>query len=94
VVLLDGALIGYLGRTGKDLLTFLPTEEPERGRAAEVLAGALAALVDEGRRRTLLVSRIDGEEAARSSLGARLTGAGFSPTSKGFFKRAAARREG
>jgi ATP-dependent Lhr-like helicase len=94
VVLRDGALVGYLGRSEKDLLTFLPAEEPERGHAAAALAGALAALVDEGRRRTLLVSRIDGEEAGRSPLAATLAGAGFTATSKGLFRRAAARREG
>lgn len=93
VVLLDGALIGYVGRTEKNLLTFLPANEPERGRAATALAGALAALVDEGRRRTLLVARIDGEEAERAPLVKQLAAAGFTPSSKGYFKRAATRRE-
>jgi ATP-dependent Lhr-like helicase len=94
VVLLDGAIIGYVGRTEKNLLTFLPAEEPERGRAATALFGALAALVDDGRRRTLLLARIDGEETERSPLVKQLTAAGFTPTSKGYFRRAASRREG
>ncbi|MFT3765703.1 MAG: DEAD/DEAH box helicase [Minicystis sp.] len=93
VVLLDGALVGYVGRTEKNLLTFLPKDEPDRGHAAEALAGALSALVDEGRRRTLLVSRVDGEEPERSAIGPKLAAAGFTPTSKGYFKRATLRRE-
>jgi ATP-dependent Lhr-like helicase len=88
VVLHDGAMVGYVGRTEKSLLTFLPAEEPARGHAADALAGALAALVDEGRRRTLLIARIDGEEAERSALAPRLAAAGFTATSKGYFKRA------
>jgi ATP-dependent Lhr-like helicase len=87
VVLHDGSMIGYVGRAEKSLLTFLPAEEPAHVHAAEALAGALAALVDEGRRRTLLLERIDGEEAARSALGPRLEAAGFTATSKGYFKR-------
>ena len=93
VVLRDGELIGYVGRTEKNLLTFLPGAEPARGQAASALAGALAALVDEGRRRTLLIGRIDGEEAEESAFGARLAEAGFTATSKGYFKRGM-KREG
>jgi ATP-dependent Lhr-like helicase len=93
VVLLDGALVGYVGRTEKNLLTFLPKDEPERGHAAEALVGTLSALVDEGRRRTLLVARVDGEDPERSAIGPKLAAAGFTPTSKGYFKRAVQRRE-
>jgi ATP-dependent Lhr-like helicase len=93
VVLLDGALVGYVGRTEKNLLTFLPEDEPERGHAAAALARALAALVDQGRRRTLLIARVDGEEVAQSPLGPQLAAAGFTPTSKGYFRRAVLRRE-
>jgi ATP-dependent Lhr-like helicase len=89
VVLRDGALIGYLGRTEQSLSTFLPGDEPDRGHAAEALAGALARLVDEGRRKTLLIARIDGDEAAGAAFGAKLAATGFTATSKGFFKRAA-----
>ncbi len=87
VVLRDGELIGYVGKTEKNLLTFLPEQEPARGEAARALAAALAALVDEGRRRTLLIGRIDGEEASQSAFGARLAEAGFTAMSKGYFRR-------
>jgi ATP-dependent Lhr-like helicase len=91
VVLRDGALVGYLGRTEKDVLTFLSAEEPAHGHEADALVAALASLVDSGRRRTLLLARIDGVDAAASPLAPRLVAAGFSPTSKGYFKRPAMR---
>jgi hypothetical protein len=74
-------------------LTFLPGDEPARGHALAALAAALASLVDQGRRRTLLVARVDGEETERSPLGPALAAAGFTATSKGYFRRAT-RREG
>jgi ATP-dependent Lhr-like helicase len=93
VILLDGRLLGYVGRTEKNLITFLPPEEPERGQAAQALAGALAAVVDEERRRSLLVARVDGDEPGKSPLGPRLLAAGFTATIKGYFKRGAGPRE-
>ena len=93
VILLDGELVGYVGRTEKNLLTFLPREEPERGRAAQALAGALAAVVDDERRRSLLIARIDGGDPAKSPLGERLVAAGFTLTIKGYFKRGPGRRD-
>ena len=76
VVLRSGELIGYMGKTEKQLLTFLPGEEPERGHAAEALVKALAGLVEQGRRKTLLIAKIDGVEAEnrRSARGSRPRG--------------------
>jgi ATP-dependent Lhr-like helicase len=48
VFLHEGLLVGWLGRTERSLLTFLPAEEPARGRAMEALARALDELVDHG----------------------------------------------
>ena len=92
VVLLEGALIGYLGRTERDLLTFLPADLPTTSRSAAALAQALASLVEEHGRRTLILGRIDGEDPEASPLGPHLVAAGFSPSSKGWFKRAATRK--
>jgi ATP-dependent Lhr-like helicase len=91
VVVRGGELLGYLGRTEKHLSTFLPPEEPARGHALAALAGALASLVDEGRRRTLLVAKVDGEDTDRSPVGPALAAAGFTATSKGYFRRAVTR---
>ncbi len=93
VVLRDGAVIGYLGRSERDLVTFLPAEEPDRGHAAEALARALAGIVESGRRKTLLVEKIDGVTAEGAELGRVLAEVGFSATSKGYFKRGVRREE-
>jgi hypothetical protein len=68
-------------------MTFLPAEEPARSQAARALVQALGALVDGGRRKALLVSRVDGVEVAGSSLAAGLRAAGFTPGIKGYLKR-------
>jgi ATP-dependent Lhr-like helicase len=87
VVLHDGAVIGYLGRSTDSLLTFLPTEEPARGIAEHALAEALASIVESGRRKALLISAIDGAPAPESTLANALTRAGFHLVSRGFFRR-------
>jgi ATP-dependent Lhr-like helicase len=88
VVLHDGALVGWLGRGEQNLQTFLPDEEPERSRSARALARALAGLVEEGRRKALLIARVDGEEVGASPLAPALKEAGFTPGIKGYLKRA------
>jgi ATP-dependent Lhr-like helicase len=84
----DGALVGWLGRGEHNLHTFLPAEEPGRSRSARALARALAALVDEGRRKALLVARVDGEDVNGSALAPFLKEAGFTAGIKGYLKRA------
>jgi len=37
-----------------------------------------------------LIGRVDGEDPSVSTLGPKLVAAGFTPTSKGYFKRAVA----
>jgi len=93
VVLHDGALLGWMGRGEHPLLTFLPDEEPARSAAARTLAGALAALVDRGPRRALLVATVDGVEAARSPLAPLFAEAGFTATMHGLLKRRSLARE-
>jgi ATP-dependent Lhr-like helicase len=93
VVLHDGALIGWLGRGEHNLHTFLPDDEPARGHDTRALARALAALVDEGRRKALLIARVDGEDVNASFLGPELKAAGFTAGIKGYLKRAPAGRD-
>jgi ATP-dependent Lhr-like helicase len=83
VVQKDGVLLGWLGRGKHPLLTFLPAEEPARGSGARALAGALAGLVEEGRRRALLLSTIDGAPASASDLSSIFVAAGFVRTGNG-----------
>ena len=82
VVLRDGALLGWLGRAGHALLTF-----DREGEAVRELARALGALVDTGERRALLVSTVDGIDAADSPVAGTFVAAGFASTSRGLLKR-------
>ena len=87
VVLHHGALIGWIPRTERNLLTFLPEAEPERTQAATALAGALSRLVETGRRRAVLVSTVNGKPVSESFLSRFLIAAGFTPGSRGHLKR-------
>jgi ATP-dependent Lhr-like helicase len=82
VVLRDGALLGWLGRTGHGLLTF-----DRDAQAVRALALALGALVDGGERRALLVSTVDGAPASESPVAAAFVAAGFASTSRSLLKR-------
>jgi ATP-dependent Lhr-like helicase len=88
VILRDGALLAWAGRTESNLLTFLPAEEPERSAAARDLARALSNLVETGKRRAVLVGRVDGVDPRESPLAPYLAEAGFFAGSRGYLKRA------
>jgi len=90
VVARDGRLLAWVGRTERSLLTFLPEAEPARGEAIRAIAEALAGLVNEGRRRSVLLATVDGAPVAESPLAGELREAGFLVSSYGFLKRAAA----
>ncbi|HTO86430.1 MAG TPA: DEAD/DEAH box helicase [Thermoanaerobaculia bacterium] len=87
VILQDGALVAFSGRAERNLLTFPPAEEPQRDFAMRAIARVLADSVESGKRRALLVSEVDGQEAARSPLAAYLAREGFEPGSRGYLKR-------
>jgi ATP-dependent Lhr-like helicase len=88
VFLREGQVIAWLGRTERNLLTFLPAEGAEREDILRALAANLAGLVGAGRRRALLLETIDGHAPSQSALANALLEAGFSPTQQGFMKRA------
>ena len=87
VVLRNGELVAWIGRTETNLLTFLPADEPARSAAAGDLARALGALVETGRRRAVLVGKVDGGDPRQSALAPHLVGAGFLWGSRGYLKR-------
>jgi ATP-dependent helicase Lhr and Lhr-like helicase len=88
VVIQDGALLGYLGRREKSLLTFLPAEEPERSRASEAISSALSGLVDGATRRALVIASIDGGPATSAAFAPALERAGFTRVGEGYVLRA------
>jgi ATP-dependent Lhr-like helicase len=90
VVIRNGELVGWLGRAETNLLTFLPADEPGRSAAAADLARALAGLVESGRRRVVLVARVDGADPDASTLAGPLSEAGFVRGSRGYMKRRSA----
>ncbi len=92
VVLRAGELLAWIGRTETNLLSFLPADEPARGAAARDLARALARLVETGRRRAVLVGKVDGRDPRESSLAPHLVEAGFLAGSRGFLKRLSPQR--
>src|SRR5262249_51894034 len=77
VVLGNGALAAYVIRGARQLLAFLPDDEPGRSVAARGVARALA-------RMGLLVQEIDGAAAADHPLATYLVEAGFNPSAMGF----------
>jgi ATP-dependent Lhr-like helicase len=87
VILHDGRLLAYLGRTERSLLTYLPPDPEAREATARLLAETLARLVERGGRRALLVTKIDGAEPSASALAPYLEAAGFAASSRGLLKR-------
>ena len=85
VVLHDGELVGHLGRSGRNLLTFLPSTEPDRERAAAALADALASRGTP--RAAAQIETVDGLAAPESPFAARLEAAGFERSAKGYLSR-------
>jgi len=90
VVLVDGHLTGWLGRGGRQLLTWLPGEEPARDARAAALAHALAQLASGSA--GLLLAEIDGAPARKHPLALHLTEAGFAGSTQGFHLRGEAMR--
>ncbi len=86
VILVDGALAGWLSRAGDALLTFLPEEAARRAAVAASLARALADMVDGGERRGMLLAQIDGESAGGSAMGEALREVGFRLGKDGWLK--------
>ncbi len=86
VMLMNGALVGYLGRGDHDLLTWLPESEPERTHAATGIAAWLINRAREGEEspRGMLIKTIDGHTAAGHPLAPFLAQAGFVEGALGF----------
>ena len=85
VVLADGKLLGYLGKTGTKLTTFLAADEPDRSLQIKQLAQALAERAK--MRSPVMLEQIDGALPALSSLSNALAAEGFVAISRGYVHR-------
>ncbi len=88
VILVDGAMACWIGRGEKQIVTFIPEDEPARSKVARAVAKALASLVGSGARRALLITEVNGEKVAKSTIAPFLVEAGFVATSLGHQMRA------
>ena len=86
VILVDGALVGYLARGDRALLTWLPAAEPGRSNAARGVARLLVERARAGGEtpRGMLVEEIDGAPPTLHPLAPALVDAGFLPGALGF----------
>jgi ATP-dependent Lhr-like helicase len=84
VILINGALAAWIGRGGRQLLVWLPDDEPARSHMARALARRLAELARDPLFGGLLVGELNGIPAASHPLGSHLVEAGFSPSALGY----------
>jgi len=90
VVLVDGALVLYVERGGRSLLTFgLTRDQPSADDdRLSIAVDALALAVRDGSLGRITVQRADGEQVLGTALGAALEAAGFHVTPRGLRLRA------
>jgi ATP-dependent Lhr-like helicase len=90
-VLVDGAAAVYLERGGHSLQTLPAADDPA---IASTAFAALRVLVEDGRFRELVVTRVDGEPVSGSRWRPMLEEAGFAAGYRGLAMRPMARRVG
>jgi len=88
VLLINGTIAAYVPRGGRQLLVYVPEDEPGRSTVAHAVARRLATIArgDDGRG-GLLISEINGMPAADHVLSPFLIEAGFNPSAMGFQMR-------
>jgi len=86
VILVNGALAGYLARGDRQLITFFPEAEPDRSKAARAVAHVLIDRARTGGEspRGMLIEEIDGTQPALHPISPFLTEAGFVAGAMGF----------
>ncbi len=85
-MIVDGVAVLYLDRGGGSVQVLPAGDDPEVG---EIAARALGALVDDGRVRELVITKVDGGPVAEAPFRASLIGAGFVPGYRGLVLRRA-----
>ena len=84
VILVSGHLAAYLSKGGRQLLAWLPEDEPQRSAIARPLARQLAAMARLG---GLMVAEVSGVPAGDHPLAPFLVEAGFHASAMGFMMR-------
>jgi len=86
VILVNGALVAYLARGDRVLLTFLPDAEPDRSKVARAVANVLIERARSGgdAPRGMLIEEIDGATPSQHPMAAFLREAGFIAGALGF----------
>jgi ATP-dependent Lhr-like helicase len=87
VILVNGALTAYLFRGERQMYLALPDDPISAAEAGHAVAATLARLVEEGARRAMLITEINGEPAVDSPHASHFVAAGFVSTSQGLQKR-------
>ena len=88
VIMIDGTLAAYISRGARQLLAWLPEDEPARSANAKALASTLASLgTDQDGRLPMLIAEINGVPSPEHPLASYLVDAGFSPSAMGYQMR-------
>ncbi len=85
VIIHDGELLAYLGRTRQTVTTFTGGDASSVATQRRLLAMSLATLAVPGR--SMLLTKVDGIPTAESLLTAALLECGFTSTTKGFLHK-------
>jgi ATP-dependent Lhr-like helicase len=87
VVLVDGRLAAWIGRGDRQLLVWLPDDEPRRQQTGRAVASELTRLATGSARQGLLVTEVNGRPAADHPLAPFLDQAGFTRGAMGMARR-------
>ena len=84
VILVNGYLAAYLSKGGRQILAWLPEDEPQRSGIGRPLARELAVMARTG---GLIIAEVGGLPVADHPIAPFLVEAGFNPSAMGFMMR-------
>ncbi len=87
VILVDGRLAAWIGRGDRQLLAWMPEDEPRRQHTARGIAQELTRLATGSTRQGLLVAEVNGIPVSEHPLAAFLDEAGFTRGAMGMARR-------
>jgi ATP-dependent Lhr-like helicase len=84
VIFVNGHIAAYLSRGGRQVLVYLPEDEPQRSIVGRALATQLALVA---RTSGLIIDEVNGMPTSKHPVAAFLQEAGFLPSAMGFMMR-------